>query len=95
MALGVDGPVFVRRGRTVLQFYGLVANVAGDLPILLVFHLFDQGAGEDVLYHGLFLPVQRLTEQSALTNRGFCARDLTLTANALARTFGLEGAKAL
>ena len=44
VALGVDGlPVFVRRSRTVLQCDELVANVAGDLPILLVCHLFDPG----------------------------------------------------
>ena len=42
-----------------------------------------------------FLPVQRLTEQSALTNRGPDATDLFLTANALTRTFELEGAKRL
>ena len=66
---------------------------ARDLPIFLVCHLFDSGAGEDVLYHGRFLPVQRLTEQSALTNREGCATDLFLTGNALARTVELEGAQ--
>ena len=44
VALGVDGlPGFVRRSRNVLQRDGLVANVAGDLPILLVCHLFESG----------------------------------------------------
>jgi hypothetical protein len=54
----VDGlPVFVRRSRTVLQ---------GDLPILLVCHLLDPGAGEDVLYHGLFF--QHMADRTECAN---------------------------
>jgi hypothetical protein len=96
VALGVDGlPVFVRRSRTVLQCHGLVANVTGDLPFLLVCHLFDAGAGGGRFIPTGFPPVQRLTEQSALTNRGAYATALFLTAKSLAGTFDLEGAKRL
>ena len=59
VALGVDGLPSssgeIELSSKVMGWLQMwLSNVACDLPILLAWHLFDPGAGEVVLYHGLF-----------------------------------------